>query len=95
MPSAENAWNQYSAAQQREVRTAIVLTTLGPAVRDNLTSLVSKFKAIAQAEITKLLSKKELSADEKKLLEVLQKASKRTGVGRMGSYHALTKPFYR
>ena len=68
-------WDEYSAAQKREVGTACVLVELGGMVRSNLASLVSTARTILLDEARKLSSKKELSPMENKCLGYLRDAS--------------------
>lgn len=75
MSAATEAWERYSENQKREIRTAVVLTALGPAIRENLTSIVNIFKRVFEGEMMKLRAKGHLNADEEKLLALLKDAS--------------------
>lgn len=75
MPSAEEAWGEMSASQHREIRTAVVLTTLGPIVRSNISSIVSAMKPILQNAVIKLESKEDKNDQEEKLLSFLRDIS--------------------
>lgn len=76
MSSAEEAFNQMSEAQQREIRTACVLTVLGPIIRSNVSSMVSAMKGVITDELSKLESKQNRNDSDEKLLDFLKDMSK-------------------
>ncbi len=66
------SWENLSQAQQREIKTACVLVSLGPLVRSNVSAIATAVKAPVKDEISKFESRGALSESDEQYLKFLK-----------------------
>lgn len=76
MPSAQEFWDNLSAAQKREIFTANVMVALGPEIRAQVPAIGARIKSIFQEEARRLGAQPNRSDADEKLLTLLQEGAK-------------------
>lgn len=66
------SWGDLSPSQQREIKTACVLVSLGDLVRTNVSSIANAIKSPVKEEIQKLEYQSNLSPSESEYLRFLR-----------------------
>lgn len=76
MTSASDAFRFYSPSQQRELNVAVIAVSLGSKVQNSAQALVNGMKLAIRRKMALLTSKKEMTDQERKYLELLLKLDK-------------------